>query len=80
MPFSSVLFLHAFLPAFLLIYWLAPRAAKNGVAIAGSLLFYAWGAPRFLPVVVGLGIVDYAVSHAIHRARQSPRNTSAGAR
>ncbi len=72
MPFSSVLFLHAFLPAFLLIYWLAPRSARNGVAIAGSLLFYAWGAPRFLPVVVGLGVVDYAVSHAIHRARQSP--------
>jgi alginate O-acetyltransferase complex protein AlgI len=72
MPFSSVLFLHVFLPAFLLIYWLAPRSAKNAVAIGGSLLFYAWGAPRFLPVVVGLGIVDYAVSHAIHRARRSP--------
>lgn len=72
MPFSSVLFLHLFLPAFLLVYWLAPRAARNGVAIGGSLLFYAWGAPRFLPVVVGLGVVDYLVSHAIHRARQSP--------
>jgi alginate O-acetyltransferase complex protein AlgI len=70
MPFSSVLFLHLFLPAFLAVYWLVPRAAKNGVAIGASLLFYAWGAPRFLPVVVGLGVVDYFVSHAIHRARQ----------
>lgn len=72
MPFSSVLFLHGFLPLFLLIYWLTPRAGKNGVAIAASLLFYAWGAPRFLPVVVGLGVVDYFISHAIHDARQRP--------
>lgn len=72
MPFSSVLFIHAFLPAFLLVYWLVPRQAKNGVAIGASLLFYAWGAPRFLPVVVGLGIVDYFVSHTIHRYRQTP--------
>ncbi len=65
MPFSSLLFLHAFLPAFLLVYWLAPRAAKNGVAIAGSLLFYAWGAPRFLPVVLALGLIDYALAARI---------------
>ena len=69
MPFSSVLFIHLFLPAFLAVYWLAPRSARNGVAIAASLIFYAWGAPRFLPVVVGLGIVDYHLSHAIARAR-----------
>jgi alginate O-acetyltransferase complex protein AlgI len=65
LPFSSLLFLHAFLPAFLILYWVAPRVAKNSVAIAASLLFYAWGAPRFLPVVVGLGVVDFAVSHKI---------------
>jgi alginate O-acetyltransferase complex protein AlgI len=69
MPFSSLLFIHAFLPAFLVLYWLAPRPAKNGVAIAASLVFYAWGAPKFLPVVLGLGIIDYYISHAIGRAR-----------
>jgi alginate O-acetyltransferase complex protein AlgI len=65
LPFSSLLFVHAFLPAFLLAYWATPRPAKNWTAIAGSLVFYAWGAPRFLPVVVGLGIVDYFISHRI---------------
>jgi alginate O-acetyltransferase complex protein AlgI len=68
-PFSSSLFLHAFLPAFLLIYWAAPRQAKNGVAIAASLIFYAWGAPRFLPVVLALGVIDFAVSHWLGRLR-----------
>lgn len=72
MPFSSLLFVHLFLPVFLAVYWLTPRAGKNGVAILGSLVFYAWGAPRFLPVVLGLGIVDYLVSHAIARAREQP--------
>jgi alginate O-acetyltransferase complex protein AlgI len=65
LPFSSILFLHAFLPAFLLMYWAAPRGAKNHVAIAASIVFYAWGAPRFLPVVLGLGIVDFAVSRQL---------------
>ncbi|MBL9013773.1 MAG: MBOAT family protein [Myxococcales bacterium] len=69
MPFSSLLFVHLFLPAFLAIYWLAPRPAKNGVAIAASLVFYAWGAPKFLPVVLGLGIVDFYLSHAIAARR-----------
>ncbi|MEJ7601673.1 MAG: MBOAT family O-acyltransferase, partial [Kofleriaceae bacterium] len=72
MPFSSLLFVHLFLPVFLVVYWVTPRAGKNGVAIAASLVFYAWGAPKFLPVVVGLGLVDYFVSHAIASARAKP--------
>src|SRR3954462_8453100 len=65
MPVSSLLFVHLFLPAFLLAYWATPRVAKNYVAIAASLLFYAWGAPRFLPVVLGLGLIDFWVSDRI---------------
>ncbi|MBA3454808.1 MAG: MBOAT family protein [Deltaproteobacteria bacterium] len=70
MPFSSLLFVHAFLPAFLVLYWLTPRSLKNHTAIFGSLVFYAWGAPRFLPVVLGLGAIDYILSHQI--AARSP--------
>jgi alginate O-acetyltransferase complex protein AlgI len=72
MPFSSLLFVHVFLPAFLAVYWLTPRAYKNYTAIAASLVFYAWGAPKFLPVVLGLGVVDYQLSHAIGAARLHP--------
>jgi alginate O-acetyltransferase complex protein AlgI len=72
-PFSSLLFVHLFLPAFLCAYWLTPRPAKNYTAIAGSLAFYAWGAPRFLPVVLGLGVVDYFVSHQIAASRGTRR-------
>ena len=68
MPFSSLLFVHGFLPVFIAAYWITPRAWKNHTAIAGSLVFYAWGAPRFLPVVVALGLVDYALSHQLAAA------------
>jgi alginate O-acetyltransferase complex protein AlgI len=61
-PFSSLIFVHLFLPVFLILYWITPRPAKNWAAIAGSLAFYAWGAPRFLPVVMGLALIDFAVS------------------
>ena len=71
-PFSSLLFLHLFLPVFLVVYWVTPRAGKNAVAIGASLVFYAWGAPKFLPVVLGLGLVDYVISRAIGAARARP--------
>lgn len=72
MPFSSLFFLHAFLPAFLLLYWLTPRRHANLTALVGSLVFYAFGAPRFLPVLCALAVVDYALGHAIARWRAAP--------
>ncbi len=47
MLFSSISFLYYFLPIVLAAYFLAPRRAKNAVLFAASLLFYAWGEPRF---------------------------------
>jgi alginate O-acetyltransferase complex protein AlgI len=71
MPFSSLLFLSAFLPAFLLCYWAAPRLLKNGIALAFSIVFYAWGAPRLLPVVLALGVIDYYLGHFVARTREA---------
>ena len=65
MPFSSSLFLHAFLPLFFVVYAITPRAYKNWTALVFSCMFYAWGAPRFLPIVLGLGYVDYYLGKAI---------------
>ncbi len=69
MPFSSVLFLSVFLPIFLAAYWLSPRLVKNGTALVFSILFYAWGAPRLLPVVLGLGVFDFYLGRGIARLR-----------
>ena len=48
MIFSSLLFLFRFLPAVLLLYYISPRPARNGVLLLVSLIFYAWGEPIYV--------------------------------
>lgn len=53
MVFSSSVFLFAFLPLFLAVYFIMPRrAAKNVVLLAFSLVFYAWGEPVYVWLMV----------------------------
>ncbi|MBE9483363.1 MAG: MBOAT family protein [Bacteroidetes bacterium] len=61
MVFSSSLFLLYFFPAFLIIYYLLPRVAKNPFALLASIFFYAWGAPVFVFVVLGSILLDFYV-------------------
>jgi alginate O-acetyltransferase complex protein AlgI len=69
MVFSSSLFLLFFLPVFLIFYHLYRNDNyKNWVILAGSLLFYSWGAPMFVFVVVGSVIVDYYIIEAMHKS------------
>lgn len=48
MLFSSIPFLYYFLPAVLLIYFIAPKGLKNAVLLIASLIFYAWGEPKYV--------------------------------
>jgi alginate O-acetyltransferase complex protein AlgI len=53
MVFSSITFLFYFLPIFLVLYFLMPAIkGKNVVALLFSLLFYAWGEPRFVSILL----------------------------
>jgi len=53
MVFSSPLFLLLFLPLTLAAYYAMPRPGRNGVLLVASLLFYAWGELRYVPLVLG---------------------------
>jgi alginate O-acetyltransferase complex protein AlgI len=59
MVFSSAVFLIGFLPLFLLIYWAADKKYKNVVILISSILFYSWGAPKFIFVILGTTFIDY---------------------
>lgn len=59
MIFSSVDFLLIFLPAFLLLYGLTPAKMKNLVLLAGSLIFYAVGEPKYLFLLMLSVIMNY---------------------
>jgi alginate O-acetyltransferase complex protein AlgI len=74
MVFSSLLFLFLFLPATLAAYYLAPHRFRNAVLLVASLAFYAWGAPRFVLVLVGGTWLDWQFSRAIYAA---PKGTPA---
>ena len=52
MLFSSIPFLYYFLPAVLTVYFLVPRGLKNGVLLLSSLIFYGWGEPKLLWLMV----------------------------
>jgi alginate O-acetyltransferase complex protein AlgI len=59
MVFSSSIFILFFLPAFLLIYYLLPVKFKNYFTLFASILFYSWGAPRFIFVILGTTFLDF---------------------
>jgi len=59
MVFSSILFILFFLPAFLLTYYLVPKKLKNVVILVFSIVFYSWGAPRFIFVILGTTFLDF---------------------
>ncbi len=58
MLFSSLSFLFGFLPLTLILYYVSrnPRW-RNGVLLVCSLLFYAWGAPKALPLLIGTALL-----------------------
>jgi len=68
MVFSSTLFLFYFLPAFLLLYLLAPTRLKNPVALVASLLFYAWGGLNFLALFLASVVVNFLLIRGMDRA------------
>ena len=59
MVFSSLLFIFKFLPAALILYYIAPKKAKNLVLFLVSLVFYSWGEVRYFPIMMTTIAVNY---------------------
>lgn len=59
MVFSSVVFLFFFLPIFLGIYFLVPSRFKNFILLIFSLIFYAWGEPVYILLMIFSSVLDY---------------------
>ncbi|WP_127505547.1 MBOAT family O-acyltransferase [Paenibacillus humicus] len=59
MVFSSLLFLFLFLPAVLIVYYASPKRLKNVVLLMFSLLFYAWGEPVYILLMLFSATMDY---------------------
>lgn len=67
--FSSLIFLFYFLPATILIYYLSPQRFRNGVLLAASLVFYAWGEPLYIFIMIFSTVFDFANGLLIEKYR-----------
>lgn len=72
MVFSSIPFLFYFLPLCLILYYLVPFRWKNYVLLAFSLLFYAWGEPVYILLMIFETLSDYTLGRCMARADQHP--------
>ena len=68
MLFSSIPFLYYFLPAVLMLYFLAPRKLKNAILLFSSLFFYGWGEPKYLLLMAVSILAFYGCGLAMDRS------------
>ena len=73
MVFSSIVFLFAFLPPVLAVYYLAPARLRNLVLLAASLIFYAWGEPVYIGLMVYSILWNYVMGLDIARQQEKGR-------
>lgn len=87
MVFSDLFFLFAFLPAFIICYLIAAlidksvgtrhgNAFKNVALVVFSLIFYAWGEPVYVFLMMGCVVVNYLVGRLIDRSEGCGRKAS----
>lgn len=71
MVFSSLLFLFVFLPVFLGIYYVCPKKYRNLVLLIFSLIFYSWGEPIYVGIMIFSTLVDFTIGLIIDKHRSS---------
>ena len=70
MVFSSLIFICRFLPAFVVVYLLSPDKCRNLVLFLGSLIFYAWGEPVYIGIMLFSTVIDYGNGRMLEYARE----------
>lgn len=73
MLFSSLTFLFAFLPLTLGLYFLVKDKYKNYVLLVASLIFYAWGEPKYIILMLLSIVFNYAMARLIGKHKKRPR-------
>ncbi|MBR3627864.1 MAG: MBOAT family protein, partial [Elusimicrobia bacterium] len=71
MLFSTMTFIFIFLPILCLIYFLSKRKYHNAILLIASLIFYAWGEPKYLAIMVLSIIINWLGAILIDKARQT---------
>ena len=75
MVFSSNVFLLYFLPVFLLFYFICPRRFRNYVILLFSIVFYAYGGPEFILILLASTTATYYLVKAMVKTENGERKT-----
>ena len=82
MIFSSLLFLFRFLPIVLLLYYAVPKKLRNLVLLLVSLVFYAWGEPVYVVLMIVSILISWsgglAVDHFLRAGNEKGARISLG--
>lgn len=73
MVFSSFVFLLAFLPIILVLYYICPGRFRNVVLLVASLIFYAWGEPVYVLIMLFSTVFDYTNGRLIEYFKKQNR-------
>ena len=77
MVFSTLTFLYVFLPLVLILYFLSKnRTYRNVVLLIFSLLFYAWGEPKYIFLMLAASLVAYIGGLLIHKLDEAKTQTA----
>ncbi len=78
MVFTSLTFVLVFLPIMLLVYFTVPgRKWKNLALLLASLLFYAWGEPVYICLVLLSACINFTLARLIDRAKENNKKSQA---
>ena len=69
MLFSSITFLSVFFPSLVFIYFTVSKSFRNYILLVYSLIFYAWGEPRYLSVMLGIILINYFAAILIDKSK-----------
>lgn len=71
MLFSSIPFLYYFLPITLILYYAVPKSVKNVVLLLASLVFYGWGEPSYVFIMIGSITVGYVTGILLEKIQKT---------
>ena len=77
MVFSSILFICLFFPVTITVCLLLPARWRNAFLLAASLVFYAWGEPKYLLLMAATALVDYFAGRGIGRLQKLNKKRAA---
>ena len=78
MVFSSLIFIYAFLPLTLLIYAVGKKTSiRNYILLVASLVFYTWGEPVYVLILIAMTFIDWLSALTIQNACEKERSKKA---